>query len=152
MRTFLPAVFVSCCLILPAHRAAAQETRPADELAKENRELKEYIERLERRLGEVEARSKSPPPTRDELRRRFDDLRRRDPQPYIQPLPPARQPIPAPDPWGRFFFKPPTPAPAPAPQSPYRLRVAPPATVPPIPPGARRYRFNGQDVFVIPLT
>ena len=146
MRALLPAVLVLSLLTLPA---PAQQTRAADELAKENRELKEYIERLEKRLGELEKKSDQQPLTLDEMRKRFDELRKRDPQLFNRPAPRSPYAIPAPDPWGRFFFKPPTPAPPT--QPPYRLRVAPPAMRPTIPPNSRSYRFNGQDVYIIPL-
>ena len=131
MRTLVSIVVLS--ISLPLY---AQQSRPDKDLAKENRELKEYIERLEKRLADLQAKA-------DRI------LPFAPPKPYLDPYHPRRQ---APEvlPY-RWQFVPPStrpaprivPAPTPAPQQP-ALPVPPP-------PGSYRFRFNGQDVFVIPL-
>jgi hypothetical protein len=122
MRALIPIVVLIMSIPL-----MAQETRPERDLAKENRELKEYVERLEKRLGELESRSQA------ERDQRFD-LQRRYFEPFSAPLP--RSPEAKPFPWR---MQPPTTRPAPTPLAP-----APPRDW-------HRFRFNGQDVYVIPL-
>src|SRR5262245_24260158 len=117
MRSVLSIGLMTICLAVPV---SAQETRPADELAKENRELKAYIEKLEKRLAELQAKA--------ENRFELPELRLRNAQPYV--LPRLTPPIPTPTP----------------------DQVRPRAIVPSTPPsGARSYRFNGQDVWIVPL-
>ena len=118
MRALAPIIIVAFCS-LPAF---AQTAPSPQELAKENRELKEYIARLERELSEL--RSKS----REQDRR--DDLRRRDFDRFRLPLPRIPQT-----------------RPSPPPQMPRGIAPAPQF----LPPGSQHFRFNGQDVYVIPL-
>ena len=116
MRTLLPIGLITICLTVPV---SAQETRSVEELAKENRELKAYIEKLEKRLAELQAKTATP--------KALPELRLPDGRPFILPHPAPIIPTPAPDQLRRPVFP-----------SPAR-------------PGARSYRFNGQDVWIVPL-
>src|SRR5688572_23616236 len=110
----IPAALLALSIAVPLY---AQQTRPdkdvGKDLAKENRELKEYIERLEKRLAELQAKSGRIQPFAL-------------PRPNLEPYKPVR-PAPRVLPYGYQLVPPPTqpapqprivPAPTPAPQQP----------------------------------
>ena len=134
MRTLvsIPASIIVLSISIPA---LAQQSRPSPDLDKENKELNEYIDRLESRLGELKARV-----------RELDKTPARPPYWFELPQVPERHEL-KPFPWR---LTPPSTRPAPKVAPAPRSQVAPPFAPAP-PPGARRYRFNGQDVYIIPL-
>ena len=115
----------------------AQTTRPADELAKENAELKQRIEKLEAYVAELEKKVRSGKPV-----------------PRVQILPP--QPF-RPAPYGYELpalpFKLPVPAPLPKPPA---IKPIPPSVMPNLPPQSapehwKRREFNGAEYYLVPL-
>jgi len=123
------AVFV---LALSAVPAVAQTTQPPANLAKENAELRAYVDKLEARIAELEAKLKAEqkkPSPRVEIRPQI-------PAPYGYQLPalPFRVPIP-------------TPAPK-SPDSSLRILPMPNQSAPDT---WKRHEFNGQEFYLIPL-
>lgn len=123
----LIAILGACLLCVPA---AAQTTRPTADPAKENAELRAYVDRLEARIAELEAKVQA-------QAKRSPHLLRPPliaPHAYQLPAPPFKLPAL------------PSPAPAPAPN----IRILP-APSKPIPDTWRRHEFNGQEFYLIPL-
>jgi hypothetical protein len=134
MRTALMAVLALIVFVFPA---SAQTTHPAEELAKENAELKKRIEKLEAYVAELEAKVQ---PSKRAPRAQVVPPFRPAPYAYELPAPP---------------FKVPTPAPTPLP----KLHPTPPGGLPVIPPSPRydvpgnwqKREFNGQEYYLVPL-
>jgi len=137
MRTLLPSAVVAIAIF--ALPALAQQSRPsADELAKENKELKAYIEKLEKRLGELQ--QKPAPYTRVDPYRDYI-VPPPATAPRLAPFPQSPMPYVAPQQPKEWWLRPFNPS---RPQVPQQNSAN-------VPPGAQRYRFNGADVYLIPL-
>ena len=124
------ALLAASFLALVALPAAAQTTKPPADLAKENAALRAYVDKLEARVAELEAKQqqqKRPGP-------------RADVRPFT-PVPPYQFELPQPP------FKLPTPAPT---QPRNNLRIIPPPGRS-VPDTWRRHEFNGQEFYLIPL-
>ena len=122
MRALIPLMLAGCCIAFPV---MAQDTRPAKDLAKENRDLKGYAVTLEQQVIQLRLQLQ-------EADRELRALRAQGqtPQlPYRMPklLPPDRK------------FELPMP---------YRMT---PTTPQPGHDGWRSFRFNGGDVYLIPV-
>ena len=124
MRAMIPMLAV-CLLTLPA---AAQTTKPSADLQRENQELRAYVDKLEARIAELEAKLKA----------------QTKPAPRAQAAPfkpaPYGYQLPAPP-----FHVPPPSVPAPTPN----LRM--PAPGERIPDSWQRHQFNGQEFYLVPL-
>jgi hypothetical protein len=142
MRRAFLAVPAALLVIMLAVPAAAQTTKPsAENLEKANAALRAYVEKLESRIAEKDAKIRELEAAmkrlRDEYSRPRTDVRPFTPQvpaPYGFELP--QQP-----------FKLPTPAPS---QPRNELRVLP-APGQQVPDNWRRHQFNGQEYYLIPL-
>ena len=139
------AACISCLVVcvLLARPSFGQTTRPSDELAKENAELKKRIEKLEAYVAELEAK-----------------VRRARKPTIVTPAPRVIPRLPAP--YGYELpappFKLPSPPIVPAPRLP-EIEPAPEApnnTLPPRPRQSapdtwKRHEFNGQEFYLVPL-
>ncbi len=141
-RAFLavPAAFLVIILAAPA---AAQTTRPSADLEKANAALRAYVERLESRIAEKDAKIRELEATMKKLREEYAR-----PRADVRPFAPR-----VPAPFGFELpqqpFKVPTPAPSqPPPRNPFRLLPAPGQQVPD---NWQRHHFNGQEYYLIPL-
>ena len=136
MRIACVSTVLSCVLITSA--AIGQTTRPADELAKENAELKKRIESLERYVGELESKLRAAKPALPSPRA---EVRPFTPAPYGYELP-------------RLPFK--LPPPVQAPKVPDVAPRTPDNVVPALPPQSapeqwKRREFNGAEYYLVPL-
>ena len=130
-------MLATCLFAVPV---AAQNTRPAEDLAKENTELKKRIEMLEAYVAKLEAKVQAAKPAAP----RADATPRFRPAPYGFELPSPPFQLPR--------------APAPAPKLP-ELRPVPPNTMPIVPPPSRynvpeswkKRQFNGTEYYLVPL-
>ena len=128
MRMLLPSAVVILAIAVPSF---AQQSRPsADELAKENKELKDYAAKLEKRIQQLNAHI-------EKQQKRIDELQKQ-PSASTTPLPLVPNPFATPQQPREWWLRPYTPA----------QPLAPGQTSPP---GAQRFRFNGQDVYLVPL-
>jgi hypothetical protein len=129
---------IACVLLVvglvtvAARPSPAQTTRPTEELAKENAELKKRVEKLEVYVGELEAKLRSAKPAPPQVFKVPPFPRIPAPYGYELPAPPFKQPTP--------------PRNVPAPGNPAGADPAPPA-----PRGWERHQFNGIDFYVVPL-
>jgi hypothetical protein len=135
MRHASIAVLATFVIVLLAVPAVAQTTMPPADLAKENAELRAYVDTLESRIAELEAKLK------DQQRQE----KKSGPRVEIRPFAPAPYgyPLPAPP------FRPLTPTPAPkSPDNSLRIMPLPNQSTPDT---WRRHEFNGQEFYLIPL-
>jgi len=122
----------SSFLVLFTPPAAAQGTKPSADLAKENAELRAYVDKLESRIAALEAKMK-------------EQAKKPTPRVEIRPLVPA--------PYGYQLpaqpFQSPTPMPIPkAPGNSIRIPLLPKQSAPD---NWQRHEFNGQEFYLIPL-
>ena len=110
-------------IALLAAIAVAQDTQPASDLVRENQRLKDRVAQLEARVKELESKLKATQP-------------RIVPSPQLPFQYPSVPGYKVPAPSTRQYTWPP---------------VVPPVTPDNAPRDWQRYRFNGQDVYVIPL-
>ena len=123
------ALLAALFLVLFALPAAAQTTKPPADLAKENAELRAYVDKLEARIAELEA-------TLAEQQKKLA------PRVEVRPF--------APSPYGYQLPAVPFKAPTPAPIQP-RSNLRIPAPGESVPDTWRRHEFNGQEFYLIPL-
>lgn len=129
MRTLLPSSILAIAIFCVP--ALAQQSRPSpDALAKENKELKDYVEKLEKRIQQLNDYVAKQDKHINELRKQ--------PSASTTPLPLIPNPNATPAQPREWWLRPYTPA----------QPLTPGQTAPP---GAQRFRFNGQDVYVVPL-
>ena len=128
----VPAALFLVVFVVFTVPAAAQTTKPPGDLAKENAALRAYVENLEARVAELEAKLKEP---------QKRPSPRADVRPFT-PIPPYGYELPQPP----FKLTPPAPTPVPPRNN---LRIVPPRQS--IPENWQRHEFNGQEFYLIPL-
>ena len=143
MRRAFLAVPAALLVIILAVPAAGQTTKPsAADLDKANAALRAYVEKLESRIAEKDAKIRELESTMKKLREEFSRLRA-DVRPFTPQLP---------APYGFQLpqqpFKLPTPAPSQPPRNEFRVLPAPGQQVPD---NWQRREFNGQEYYLIPL-
>lgn len=131
------AIFMLACAPSLASAQATRPSGPGGDMARENAELKQRVEKLEAYVAQLEAKLRS-----------------------TQPAPRADAGRPRPAPYGFELPAPPFRV-RPAPRAPALPRVVPPPPDvlrnPPQPPASpvpeqwQRREFNGQDFYLIPL-
>jgi len=132
MRHASITVLAAFLLTLIVRSAVAQTTKPPADLAKENADLRAYVEKLESRVAELESKLKE---------------EQKKPIPRVEIRPPA------PAPFGYQLpaqpFRIPTPTPAPRlPDNSLRIAPLPNQSTPG---NWQRHEFNGQEFYLIPL-
>ena len=141
MRQALLAVPAALLVSILAVPAAAQTTKPSADLDKANAALRAYVEKLESRIAEKDAKIR-------ELEAAMKKLREESARPRAD-VRPFRPQVPAP--YGFELpqqpFRLPTPAPS-QPRDEFRVLPAPGQQVPD---NWQRRQFNGQDYYLIPL-
>jgi hypothetical protein len=137
-RAFLAVPAALLVIILLAVPAAAQTTQPsAENLAKANAALRAYVEKLETRLAEKDAKIRELEGTMKKLREEFSR-----PRADVRPFTPQ-----APAPYG--FELPQQPFRVPGqPRNEFRVLPAPGQQVPD---NWQRHHFNGHEYYLIPL-
>ena len=127
--------FIAMLMSIAAIPAVAETTRPSPDLAKENAELRAYVEKLEARIADLQAKLK----TQQNQASPRAQIRPSIPAPYGYQLPAVP-------------FQIPTPPPAtPAPRLPDRGLTIPSLPNQSAPDTWRRHEFNGQEFYLIPL-
>lgn len=136
----LASVSLLILSVLLTRPAFAQTTRPADDVANENAELKKRIDKLEAYVAELEAKlhaaraATTPIPTQPRAVPRIPA-----PYGYELPSPPFRLPPPPP----RVPDLKPTPVPP--------SNLVPPLPRQSAPEQWKRHEFNGMEYYVVPL-
>ena len=139
MRALIPLMLAGCCIAFPV---MAQDTNPAKDLAKENRDLTAYAATLEQQIIHLRQRLQE----EDQLLRALREKEQFPQAPYrtppdrnfIVPQSPYRMPhVLPPD---RNYAQP----------MPYRINPAPGSQAPGHD-GWQSFKFNGADVYLIPV-
>ncbi len=121
----------------PSKGVASGDIPSGEDLTKEYRDFKAYADELEKRLGELHQRDVKPQGFNSQTQppKMFAF-----PMVPLVPMPPTTRPT---RPYSGIHVIPWGGDP--------HIFTSPPSTQPVIPPGSRKYRFNGEDVYVIPL-